>query len=246
MNGMSMKYTCIAMIGLGLAASLTAAESDLLKTQKDKVSYAIGMDIGRNLTNRNIEINADALAAGLKAITGGSTPLLDENQYGEAMKAFQAEMQSKQAERMKQAMEKRREQADKNIKDGQTFLAENKQKTGVVATTSGLQYKIVTAGTGPKPTTNDTVIAHDRGTLTDGTEFDNSYKRGQPQEFRTTGVIKGWTEALLMMPVGSKWQLFIPSELGYGTNGFGAKIPPGATLLFDIELVGIKDAAAKP
>jgi FKBP-type peptidyl-prolyl cis-trans isomerase len=128
-----------------------------------------------------------------------------------------------------------------NKKEGEAFLAANKSKPGVVTLPSGLQYKILTAGTGPKPTATDSVNCNYRGTLIDGKEFDSSYKRGKPVTFPVTGVIKGWTEALQLMPVGSKWQLFIPSDLAYGDRGAGADIGPGATLVFEVELISIED-----
>ena len=131
-------------------------------------------------------------------------------------------------------------EADKNMKEGETFLAENKNKEGVVTLPSGLQYKVITAGAGPTPKLTDTVTTHYRGTLIDGTEFDSSYKRNQPATFQVNGVIAGWTEALQLMHVGSKWQLFIPANLGYGARGAGGKIGPNATLIFDIELLAIK------
>jgi FKBP-type peptidyl-prolyl cis-trans isomerase len=171
---------------------------------------------------------------GLKdALSGGKTLLTDE-EARQAMMAFQTEMRAKQ-------QEKRKAEGEKSKKEGEAFLAENKKKEGVKVTPSGLQYKVVTTGSGPKPTTNDSVIAHYRGTLIDGTEFDSSYKRGEPTTFAVTGVIKGWTEALLMMNVGSKWQLFIPSDIAYGDFGRPPTIPAGATLLFDIELIAIKE-----
>ena len=230
---------------MGVAITLPAADpAPALKDQKDKVSYSIGMDIGRNIKGQNLDLNVDALAAGIRdAIGGGKTALTDE-EAKEVMMAYRNEMQAK-----RQSMA--REQGDKNKKDGETFLAENQKKEGVKThtvklpngTNAVLQYKVLTAGTGAKPSTNDTVITHYRGTLIDGTEFDSSYKRGEPATFPVTGVIKGWTEALLLMPVGSKWQLFIPSELAYGERGAGRQIGPNATLIFDIELVGIQDKA---
>ena len=230
---------------MGVAITLPAADpAPALKDQKDKVSYSIGMDIGRNIKGQNLDLNVDALAAGIRdAIGGGKTALTDE-EAKEVMMAYRNEMQAK-----RQSMAK--EQGDKNKKDGETFLAENQKKEGVKThtvklpsgTNAVLQYKVLTAGTGPKPSTNDTVITHYRGTLIDGTEFDSSYKRGEPATFPVTGVIKGWTEALLLMPVGSKWQLFIPSDLAYGERGAGRQIGPNATLIFDIELVGIQDKA---
>lgn len=230
---------------MGVAISSPAADpAPALKDQKDKVSYSIGMDIGRNIKRQNLDISVDALAAGIRDImTGGKTALTDD-EAREVMNAFRTEMQAKQ-----QTMAK--EQGEKNKSEGEAFLAENAKKEGVKThtvklpngTNAVLQYKVLTQGTGPKPTTNDTVITHYRGTLIDGTEFDNSYKRGEPATFPVTGVIKGWTEALLMMPVGSKWQLFIPGELAYAERGMGRTIPPNATLVFDIELIGIQDKA---
>lgn len=228
-----------------LAMGLPGFGADMLTSEKDRISYGIGMDIGRNITNRQVDINPEALAAGLKAIVSGTKPLLTDEQYREAMAALQAQMQAKQSERMKQMDVRNKELSEKTKKEGEAFLAANKAKEGVVTTASGLQYKIIVTGTGPKPTASDTVIAHYRGTLIDGTEFDSSYKRGEPTEFAVTKVIKGWTEALQLMPVGSKWQLFIPSQLAYGDTGSRPKIGPGATLLFDIELIGIKAKDAK-
>ncbi len=231
---------------MGVAVTLPAADpAPALKDQKDKVSYSIGMDIGRNIKRQQLDINVDALAAGIRdTMTGDKTALSDE-EAREVMNAYRTEMQSKQ-----QSMAK--EQGEKNKKEGEAFLAENAKKEGVKThtvklpngTNAVLQYKILTPGSGPKPSTNDTVITHYRGTLIDGTEFDSSYKRGEPATFPVTGVIKGWTEALLLMSVGSKWQLFIPSDLAYGERGAGRQIGPNATLIFDIELIGIQDKAA--
>ena len=230
---------------MGVAVTLPAADpAPALKDQKDKVSYSIGMDIGRNIKRQNLDISVEALAAGIRDVMGDGKPALTDDEAREVMNAFRTEMQSKQ-----QSMAK--EQGDKNKKEGEAFLTENAKKEGIKAltvklpngTNAVLQYKVLTAGTGPKPTTNDTVITHYRGTLIDGTEFDSSYKRGEPATFPVTGVIKGWTEALLQMPVGSKWQLFIPSDLAYGERGAGRQIGPNATLIFDIELIGIQDKA---
>jgi FKBP-type peptidyl-prolyl cis-trans isomerase FklB len=241
-----MKAFVLGLIGMGVAVTLPAADpAPALKDQKDKVSYSIGMDIGRNIKRQQLDINVDALAAGIRdTMTGDKTALSDE-EAREVMNAYRTEMQSKQ-----QSMAK--EQGEKNKKEGEAFLAENAKKEGVKThtvklpngTNAVLQYKILTPGSGPKPSTNDTVITHYRGTLIDGTEFDSSYKRGEPATFPVTGVIKGWTEALLLMSVGSKWQLFIPSDLAYGERGAGRQIGPNATLIFDIELIGIQDKAA--
>ncbi len=231
-----MKSALTALLGISLALSLQAAEESPLKTSKDKASYALGMNIGKQLRQNNAEINTEIYMKALKDALGGGKLLMTDEQVRETLMAFQQELRTKTL--------------DKNRKDGQDFLAANKSKEGVVTTASGLQYKIETKGAGKTPATNDTVVCHYRGTLIDGTEFDSSYKRGEPMSFGVTGVIKGWTEALLMMPVGSKWKLFIPSELAYGERGRPG-IPPNAALLFDIELVSIKDpaeagAASKP
>ncbi len=205
------------------------------------------MDIGRSITNQAIDINPEALAAGLKAMLGGGTPLLTEGEYLEHMKAFRTEMQTKmqakRAEMQAKQAEQGKETGEKNKKEGEAFLAENKKKEGVKTTPSGLQYKIITQGTGKTPSAADTVVTHYRGTFVDGKEFDSSYKRGEPFVTLVSGVIKGWSEALTMMPVGSKWQLFIPADLAYGAGQRG--IPANSTLLFDMELLSIQDKTNK-
>jgi FKBP-type peptidyl-prolyl cis-trans isomerase len=221
---------------MGLLACQGNSEKKIaLETQKQKVSYSIGMDIGKNLKQNEIDVEMEALARGIKdaLADSGSTPLLTQAQIEETMQKFQQEMMVKQNEKVN-AM------SGKNKNEGEVFLVENAQKEGVVALPSGLQYKIVKAGNGPKPKLTDEVTTHYRGTLTDGTEFDSSYKRGQPTSFPVNGVIAGWTEALQLMPVGSKWQLFIPSNLAYGERGAGGVIGPNATLVFEIELLAIK------
>src|SRR3984957_10205463 len=204
-----------------------------LTSQKDKVSYAIGMNIGTNLHRQSVDVDPKVLQQGLEdALTGGKT-LLSEDEAKATLTQFQAEMRQKQQEKIQQA-------GASNKKEGETFLAANKGKEGVVTLPSGLQYKILTAGTGPKPTAGDSVVCNYKGTLIDGKEFDSSYKRGQPATFPVAGVIKGWTEALQLMPVGSKWQLFVPSDLAYGDAGRPG-IDPGDTLIFEVELVSIAD-----
>jgi FKBP-type peptidyl-prolyl cis-trans isomerase FklB len=241
-----MKLHLLAMMGVGAALSLIAAEESLvLKTPKDKVSYSVGMDIGRSITNQALDLSPDALAAGIKAVLSGAKPLLTEAEYQEQMKAFQSErmakMQAKRAEMQAKQAEQNKQTGDKNKQEGETFLAQNKKKDGIKVTPSGLQYKIINAGTGKIPKLTDTVSTHYRGTFIDGKEFDSSYKRGEPFVTGVTNVIKGWTEALTNMAVGSKWQLFIPSDLAYGQGGRG--IPPNSTLLFDMELLSIQDKA---
>jgi FKBP-type peptidyl-prolyl cis-trans isomerase FklB len=215
-------------------AAKTPATPLTLKTQREKFSYAIGMKMGANFKKQEVPVDPSIMARGIKdAMAGGKTALTDEEAQS-AIMDMQKEVQAK-------IQEKNKETADANKKEGESFLAANKSKAGVVALPSGLQYKIEKAGTGPKPTANDSVVCNYRGTLIDGKEFDSSYKRGQPATFPVTGVIKGWTEALQLMPVGSKWQLFIPSELAYGDRGAGADIGPGATLIFEVELMSIED-----
>ena len=201
---------------------------------QDTVSYCIGMDVGRNLKTQMIDVNPEVIAQAIKDVNvdSGKTALTDE-QARAAMMAYQTTMMAKHEERMKAA-------GEKNKKEGEDFLAENKKKEGVVTLTSGLQYKVLTAGTGKKPKAKDNVTVHYRGSLINGTEFDNSFKRNEPVVFPVAGVIKGISEALQLMPVGSKWQVFIPSELGYGGQGAGALVTPNAALIFEIELLGIK------
>jgi FKBP-type peptidyl-prolyl cis-trans isomerase FklB len=205
-----------------------------LLTQKDKFSYALGMNLGTTLHRQSVPVDPNILARGLKdALAGGKTQLTEEQAKATLMEV-QTEMRKKQQEQMQAA-------GEANKKSGEAFLAANKGKDGVVTLPSGLQYKVLTQGTGPKPTASDSVVCNYRGTLIDGTEFDSSYKRGEPATFPVNGVIKGWTEALQLMPVGSKWQLFVPSDLAYGDRAPGPEIAPGSTLIFEVELLSIQD-----
>jgi FKBP-type peptidyl-prolyl cis-trans isomerase FklB len=197
-----------------------------LKTPKDKASYAIGMNIGKSMHKDSVDIDLSILMRGIKDSIAGGKTLLTDDEAKAALIALQADMVKKMQAK------------------GETFLAENKTKEGVVTLPSGLQYKILTEGTGPKPTAADTVVCNYKGTLIDNTEFDSSAKHGGPATFPVSGVIKGWTEALQLMPVGSKWQLFIPSELGYGARGGpGGAIGPYSALIFEIELLSIQPKA---
>jgi FKBP-type peptidyl-prolyl cis-trans isomerase len=205
----------------------------VLKTDKDKTSYALGLSIGKGLQRDSLDVDPNIFLRGLKDAMGGGKTLLTDDEAQAAMTALQNDVRKVQEERMQQA-------AEKNKAAGEAFLAANKTKEGVVTLPSGLQYKILQEGTGPKPTASDSVVCNYRGTRIDGTEFDSSYKRGQPATFPVGQVIKAWTEALQLMPVGSKWQLFIPSELGYGARGAGADIGPNVTLIFEVELLSIK------
>lgn len=211
----------------------TAQTPLMLKTQKDKVSYALGMNLGTNLHKQSVEVDTAIVLRGLKDGLAAGKTLLTQEEAQAALTQLQTEVRNKQQEIMKQAGEASR-------KEGQEFLTANKTKEGVVTLPSGLEYKILTEGTGPKPTAADSVSCNYRGTLISGKEFDSSYKRGQPATFPVNGVIKGWTEALQLMPVGSKWQLFIPAEMAYGDRGAGADIGPGSTLIFEVELLSIQ------
>jgi FKBP-type peptidyl-prolyl cis-trans isomerase FklB len=214
-----------------------ATAAPALNTTKDRVSYAIGADLGHKLKTSSIDIDPNILTRALKdVLTGGKTAMNDE-EIRTTLTDLTKDLQAKQATLNK-------EKSDKNKKEGEAFLAANKSKEGVVALPSGLQYKIIKAGTGPKPTAADTVVCNYKGTLIDGKEFDSSYKRGQPATFPVGGVIKGWTEALQLMPVGSTWQLFIPADLAYGDRQAGPDITPGATLVFEVELMSIQPKAA--
>lgn len=206
-----------------------------LKTQKEKFSYALGMRMGGNLKKQEVPIDPAIMARGLRDGLSGVKPLLTDEEAQAAITQVQNDMRQKQQEKMKEA-------GASNKKEGEAFLAANKTKDGVKTLPSGLQYKIEKEGTGPKPTASDSVTANYRGTLINGTEFDSTAKHGgQPATFPVSGVIKGWTEALQLMPVGSKWQLFIPSDLAYGDRGAGPDIGPDSTLIFEVELVSIAD-----
>jgi FKBP-type peptidyl-prolyl cis-trans isomerase FklB len=217
----------------------------VLKTQKDKFSYALGMNTAKRmsegLNKQSIPFDPAILVRGMKdGLAGGKTLLTDEEAQA-ALKVVQDELRAKQQAKMQETEEANKKVAEANKKEGEAFLDGNKSKDGVVTLASGLQYKILKEGTGPKPAATDSVVCNYQGTLINGKEFDSSYKRGQPATFPVNGVIKGWTEALQLMPVGSKWQLFIPSELAYGDRGAGADIGPGATLIFEVELLSIED-----
>jgi len=191
------------------------------------------MNIGRGLSRQQVDVDPVVLARGLRDTLAGAKPLLTDEEAQTALTQLQTAVKTKEEAEAQKA-------GEANMKEGQDFLAENKTKDGVVTLSSGLQYKILTPGTGPKPTADDTVVCNYRGTFIDGTEFDSSYKRNQPATFPVKGVIKGWTEALQLMPVGSKWQLFIPPDLAYGSRGAGGVIGPNKTLVFEVELLSIQ------
>jgi len=219
-----MKLRMVVILGiLFLANQVNAQEKPALKNQKEKVSYIIGMDIGSNLKRQSVDVDPNSLARGIQDALSGEKPLLSKEEIQGTMAAFQKEIAEKQKQR------------------GETFLSENKKKEGVKTLPSGLQYKVIKAGTGKKPKLNDAVTVNYRGTLIDGTEFDSSFRRGQPANFPVSGVIPGWTEAMQLMAEGAKWELFIPPNLAYGERGAGGLIGPNATLIFEIELISVQE-----
>jgi len=249
-NVVTVAMTIAVIAGTALAADDEAKADTKTKelTQMQKVSYCIGLDMGGNFKQMELDVDTDLLVKGLKAGLADATPMLTKEQIQEVMTQFQKEMMEKQKVMMGKQKEKMAEQGKKNKVEGVKFLAENKKKPGVITTDSGLQYIVVTEGKGDSPTDDDTVTVDYAGTLIDGTEFDSSYKRGEPVSFPVKGVIKGWTEALKLMKPGSKLKLFIPSDLAYGERGAGGDIGPDATLIFEVELKDIKkaDKAAAP
>ena len=230
-------------LGLGVAGLLLAGCNKggtvELKTPMEKASYLIGQNIGNSFKQQGLDAGAvdlDKLQAGIKDALAGVKPTMNEKEIQEIMMAFQQNL-------MKRADSIRTLKAVENFKAGQEFLAKSAKEDGMVVLPSGLQYKVLTQGNGPKPTANSTVTVHYVGTLADGTEFDSSRKRGEPATFPVTGVIAGWTEALQLMPVGSKWKLVIPAALAYGEQGSGPVIGPNSVLVFEVELLSIADAA---
>jgi FKBP-type peptidyl-prolyl cis-trans isomerase FklB len=219
---------------LFFVAQGNAQEGRVLKNQKEKISYSIGMEIGKNFKKQSIDVDPEALLKGIQDGTSGGKTLMTDQEIRDTLTAFQKERMAKQEEEMKKL-------GEKNRKEGEAFLAANKKKEGVKTLSSGLQYKVIKSGTGKKPRSTDTVTTHYRGTFIDGAEFDSSYHRGQPATFPVHGVIQGWTEALQLMEEGAKWQLFIPSKLAYGEQGHGHAIGPNATLIFEVELISVQE-----
>ena len=222
----------VALLVAGAALAQGGKENPL-KTDDQRGSYALGLSVGGNLFRQGVEVEFDPFFRGIRDALEQNKPLLDEQEIREALVGLSASMQEKR-EREFIAM------SEKAEKEGAAFLGANKKKQNVVTTASGLQYKVIRAGKGKSPTAADTVVTHYRGTLIDGTVFDSSYQRREPASFQASGVIRGWTEALLLMKVGSKWELYIPPELAYGVRGSMPAIGPNATLIFEIELLEIQ------
>ena len=216
-----------------LLAPMAATAAQGLETLEQKASYSFGVDFAKRLKQQGIDLDIKALNRGIEDQASGSKLAFEEGE----MNQFKAEYTQQLRARLQQPQQAL---AAKNLEAGKKFLAENAKKDGVVTTASGLQYKVIKSGDGPTPKAEDTVTTHYRGTLIDGREFDSSYSRGQPTSFPVKGVIKGWTEALQLMKVGDKWELYIPSDLAYGQAQRSELIQPNSTLVFELELLGIK------
>jgi len=225
------RYLPMVAVGLTLLLSFCTPEKKIeLKDDKAKESYSVGYQFAQNLKKMETDLDAEVLSAAIRDALSGKESRLSE----EEMRAALTNLQERTVAAMQASM---KERAQKNLAEGEKFLAENKTKEGVKTTASGLQYKVIEEGEGPSPKAGDTVTVHYRGTLVDGTEFDSSYAREEPATFSLTGVIPGWTEALQLMKKGSKWVLYIPAELAYGERGAGNRIPPNSTLIFEVELL---------
>jgi FKBP-type peptidyl-prolyl cis-trans isomerase len=220
----------IALLATGIAYS---ADDQPLRTEKEKTSYAVGAQTGADMRQFGMDVDPDLVARGFRDAYSGRKLLLSDQQMSETMGNISRIISAKSGEMMKQ-------DAERNKQEGEAFLTQNARKEGVKTLPSGLQYKIIKMGTGRTPRATDTVAVNYRGTFIDGTEFDSSYRRGQPFSFQVNKMIKGWVEALQMMPVGSKWQLFIPPRLAYGEQGAPPAIGPNVTLIYEVELLSIK------
>ena len=239
-----------AKAGASKTATAKTAAPLTLTTDKDKQSYAIGVNVGKglgqNLKQTGLDIDPAILTRAIKDVLSGSTQSMTDQEAQETLKTLQADLRKKQDEQRKEQEARIQQLGEANKKEGEEFLAANKAKEGVTTLPDGLQYKILQEGTGPKPAATDAVTVNYSGTLVNGTEFDSSYKRGQPATFNLGGIVKGWTEALQLMPVGSKWQIFIPSNLAYGPSGRPPVIGPNSALVFEVELVSIQPKPAPP
>jgi len=236
---MKSRGVIISILSILLAVEFAFGEEQVqLKSPSDRTSYALGLSIGNDFKEKSMDVDADIFMQGLKDGYSGGKRMLSDEELRETITSFTREMAIKQALAMKQL-------GDANRRDGELFLAENKTKEGVKTLPDGLQYKVISEGSGKTPKPTDVVTVNYRGILISGIEFDNSYSRGQPATFPVNGVIPGWTEALRLMKEGAKWQLFIPSNLAYGESPVGKVIGPNSTLIFDVELISIQEDAKK-
>jgi len=233
MDKFKLQFILLIFLSLIILFSTCLAGDDLdLNDKKVRLSYSVGYQVGNDFVRQGKDINPDVLLKGVLDAMSGNEPLMSPQEMRTVLTALQREVVAAQEKRM-------REEAEKNLKAGRAFLDENGKEEGVRIMPSGLQYKVLHEGSGKTPTEHDMVTVHYRGTLIDGTEFDSSYRRGQPASFRVDGVIKGWTEALLMMKEGDKWELFIPPDLAYGDKRTG-KISPNSTLVFEVTLISVQ------
>ncbi|MGD8854412.1 MAG: FKBP-type peptidyl-prolyl cis-trans isomerase [Gammaproteobacteria bacterium] len=228
---MAIRTTMASALMALLAGLATAGEKVELKSENDKLNYSVGYQLGGDFRRQDVEINPEIVVRGMQDAIAGEKPLMTPKEMRSTLAGLSQRVAADKRDRHKQV-------AEQNLANGQAFLAENADKEGVKTTASGLQYKVIEAGSGESPKASDSVTVHYRGTLIDGTEFDSSYSRNKPATFRVDRVIPGWTEALKMMKPGAKWQLFIPPGLAYGERGPGP-IPPNSTLIFDVELISV-------
>lgn len=237
MTKLKMLTAAVAISSLSLGSVVASAADKQLSSHESQYSYAIGLRVAENFKAQDIKLDTKAFFLAIEDIMGGKDIRMTDEALQTAMNEFNTVQQAKMQERQVKLEAEQKVAAEKNVAEGAAFLAKNAKEKGVKITESGLQYKVITQGEGAKPTTDSVVSVHYRGRLLDGTEFDSSYKRGQPAKFGVTQVIKGWTEALQLMPEGSKYELYIPSDLAYGPRGAGANIGPNATLIFEVELL---------
>jgi FKBP-type peptidyl-prolyl cis-trans isomerase FklB len=229
-----MNHLLTVILSIAFLFSVCHAQEKLeLKDQKDKESYSLGYQFGQNLKFQGVDVNLDIYTSGIKDALGGKEPRMSQEDIRATITNLQQRLQAARQKELK-------EMAAKNLDESKKFLSENQKKEGIKTLPSGLQYKVLAEGSGKMPKADDNVTVNYKGTLIDGTEFDSSYKRGQPATFKVNGVIKGWTEALQLMKEGSKWQLFIPPDLAYRERGAGRTIPPSSTLIFEVELISVK------
>lgn len=230
---MKMKLVSVAVMGLAMNTVIAATSAPALTTDMDKLSYSVGVDLGKNLKRQGIEINPMVMARGIQEAMSGGPLSMTEEEMKEALTKFQKDLMAKRAAQLDK-------KSEMNKATGEAFLAQNKSKAGVVTLPSGLQYKIITAGTGAKPLKEETVTVEYTGRLIDGTVFDSTDKAGKPASFKVSQVIPGWTEALQLMPAGSTWEIYVPANLAYGTRSVGGPIGPNETLIFNVHLISVK------
>ncbi|AEW51083.1 TPA: FKBP-type peptidyl-prolyl cis-trans isomerase [Legionella pneumophila] len=233
---MKMKLVTAAVMGLAMSTAMAATDATSLATDKDKLSYSIGADLGKNFKNQGIDVNPEAMAKGMQDAMSGAQLALTEQQMKDVLNKFQKDLMAKRTAEFNK-------KADENKVKGEAFLTENKNKPGVVVLPSGLQYKVINAGNGVKPGKSDTVTVEYTGRLIDGTVFDSTEKTGKPATFQVSQVIPGWTEALQLMPAGSTWEIYVPSGLAYGPRSVGGPIGPNETLIFKIHLISVKKSS---